>query len=52
MPRLCSQTEHEAGQKRGRVAHRRAPAPGRPRVDLALLGLLGLWVLLIIGING
>ncbi len=26
--------------------------PGRPRIDLALIGLLGLWCLLVIGLMG
>ena len=54
MPQIRSQAEHEAVQRRGpapKVA-RSAVAPGRPRVDLALIGLLGLWVLLVLGIRG
>jgi hypothetical protein len=61
MPKLHSQAEHDSppprlwGQRGGTPTPAKAvskPLPeGRPRFDLALLGLLGLWILLILGLS-
>jgi hypothetical protein len=54
MPKLCSQAELERSPRARKAARpdaRPQVAPGRPRFDLALLGLLGLWALLVIGLS-